>query len=45
MLVMDELNEDIQEMIPWLIPFAGDTILLDELQEEMNAKHEFWEAL
>ncbi|XP_068336681.1 uncharacterized protein [Pyrus communis] len=39
---MDELMGHIQEDIPWCILFADDIVLIDEIQEGVNAKLNLW---
>jgi hypothetical protein len=41
--VMDDVTWDIQGDIPWCTLYAGDVVLVDESQAEVNHKLELWQ--
>ena len=39
-IFMDELTNEIQDELPWCMPFADDNVLIDEIIEGVNGKLE-----
>ena len=42
-LIIDELTTHIQRKVPWHMLFAYDIMLVDELRNDVNAKHNRWQ--